>query len=94
MIEPVRLLAPAFAATEYVAVPLPDPLPAAVMVIHASLLTAGAHVQPVALLIVAVPVPPDAPKDVGDADTESEAVVNVASDPNAVPPEFVAVARK
>jgi hypothetical protein len=56
---PVRLDATVFAATLNVAVPLPEPVAPPVMVIQEALL-AAVHAQPVAAVIVLLPVPADA----------------------------------
>jgi hypothetical protein len=59
---PVRLEAIVFAATLKPTVPLPDPLAPLVRVIQAALLPA-VHGQPVAIVTLLLPVPPDAVKD-------------------------------
>ena len=56
---PVRLDATVFAATLNPAVPLPDPVAPLVIVIQEALLVA-VHAQPVAAVIVLLPVPADA----------------------------------
>jgi len=80
---PVRLEATVFAATLKPTVPLPDPVAPLVRVIHEALL-AAVHGQPVAIVTLLLPVPPDAENDwpVGEIDAEQDAAscvtVNVA----------------
>ena len=60
VIVPVRC-GPVFAATENWTAPLPLPLAPLEMVIHAALLVA-AHAQPVVVVTLMLPVPPEAAK--------------------------------
>jgi hypothetical protein len=60
VIVPV-LCGPVLAATEKFAAPLPEPLAPELIVIQASLL-AAVHAQPVAVVTLTLPVPPEAEK--------------------------------
>ena len=61
IILPMRALPLVFAATEYVTIPLPIPLPPDVMVIQVVFLTA-VHLHPLGAVTVTLPLPPLAVK--------------------------------